>query len=142
MLTVNAVDINWGAVVVSALAAWVLGAVWYAPPLLGKKWQAMVMAESKIKASDMKAGAKMAFAGSALALLLMAYVLDYLMGLTGASSTMEGLVVAAWAALGFVVTTTMIHALYHNVRTKLWAINTGYLVLGLLVMGAILGAWR
>ena len=32
-------DLNWLAVIVAALAYWVLGAIWYNDAVMGKKWQ-------------------------------------------------------------------------------------------------------
>jgi len=33
-------DLNWLAVIVAALAYFVIGALWYAPPVFGKAWMA------------------------------------------------------------------------------------------------------
>jgi hypothetical protein len=32
-------DLNWPAVIVAALAYWVLGAIYYSPPLFQRQWQ-------------------------------------------------------------------------------------------------------
>ncbi len=136
------VDINLWAVLVAALAMMALGAVWYSPVLFGKQWQTMVMAWTKMKEKDFKEGANIAYLGSSLAYLVMAYVLAYLLGLLEATSWQEGVTVAGWIALGFLVTRSLTFSLFHDVRKKLWAINTGYDVVGLLMMGAIIGGWQ
>ena len=136
------VDINLWAVLVAALAMMALGAAWYSPMLFGKQWQTMVMAWTKMKDKDFREGAAVAYIGSALAYLVMAYVLAYIMGLLEATSWQEGVTVAAWIGLGFMVTRGLTFGLYHNMRKKLWAITTGYDVVGLLVMGAIIGGWQ
>ena len=136
------VDINLWAVLVAAVSMMALGALWYSPVLFGNQWKNMVMTWTKMKDKDFKEGAGVAYLGSALAYLVMAYVLAYLMGLLEATSWQEGVTVAAWIALGFMVTRSLTFGLFHNVRKKLWAINTGYDVVGLIVMGAILGAWQ
>ncbi len=138
----ESVDINGWAVLISALAGFGLGAIWYSPLLFAKQWQEMTVASTHLKADDMKKMSTAAMFGSALVYLVMAYVLAYLNSLLGVTSATEGLVVASWIALGFVLTLDMMRALYNQTRKKLFAINTGYVVLSLLLMGLILGAWN
>lgn len=137
------VSINPWAVLVAAAAAFGLGAVWYSPTLFGKEWQSMMMASVKgMTEKKMRQGATAAYIGSFFVYLVTAYVLAYFIGLLESASVVEGLVVASWAALGFVVTFSLSDALFNDTRKKLWAINTGYKVASLLVMGAIIGAWK
>lgn len=135
------VDVNLVAVLVAAVAAWVLGAVWYSPVLFAKPWLKMVTARGA-KEKDLKDNAAVAMVGSGLVFLVMSYVLAYLVGLVGADSFVEGVTVGAWIGLGFVATWAIVNALYDGTRKKMWAINTGYSVLALMLMGAILGVWR
>jgi hypothetical protein len=51
-------------------------------------------------------------------------------------------IVGFLAALGFVVTTYGTTSLFSGTSLTLYLINVGYHVIGLVVMGAILGAWR
>ena len=53
-------SINYLAVVVSAISAFVIGALWYAPFLFGKAWQA----ETGLSDEDLKAGMGKTFGGS------------------------------------------------------------------------------
>lgn len=138
----QSVDINLWAVLVATVAAFAVGAVWYSPLLFAKPWQKMLQAWTGIKDKTMKERASVAMVGSFFCYLVMAYVLAYFFALLEVSNLAEGVTVAAWIALGFVVTLSMAYALYHGERKKLWAINTGYNVLNLVVMGAILGAWQ
>jgi hypothetical protein len=45
----------------------------------------------------------------------------------------------AWA--GFIATTIMMDYQFEGRTFTIWAINTGYPLIGMLVMGAVLGAW-
>jgi hypothetical protein len=47
---------------------------------------------------------------------------------------------AVW--LGFVTTVQLTNALFMRQPAKLYAINTGYQLVGYVVMGAIMAAWR
>lgn len=136
------VDINLWAVLGAAAAMFAVGAVWYSPVLFGKEWQKMIVASGKLKASDMKKMAPEALIGSFLCYLLMAYALAYINALLGVDGWIDGITVAAWIALGFVVTISLSNALYDGTRKKLWSINTGYTLIGILLMGVILGVWH
>jgi hypothetical protein len=47
-------ELNWIAVTVAAVSSLVLGAVWYAPPLFGKKWMALAgLTEEQAKSGSM-----------------------------------------------------------------------------------------
>ena len=45
-------SINWIAILVAGISAFVLGGVWYSPALFGKAW----MTENKMTVADVKAG--------------------------------------------------------------------------------------
>lgn len=136
-------DINLLAVAVAAAVVFAMGAVWYSPLLFGDQWQKMTLATYKsMSTKTMRDRMPVAFVGSGLAYLITAYVLDYLNALLGVKNPVEGMIVAAWVAFGFVLTHGLVHTLYHNVRRKLWAINVVYEVASLLAMGLLLGAWR
>lgn len=137
------VDINPWAVLVATLVAFGLGAIWYAPALFGNEWKRMHLATYKgVTEKKMREGATSAYLASFFTYLVMAYVLSYFIGLLETATVLEGLVVASWAALGFVVTLSLSDAIFTNERKKLWAINTGYKVASILAMGAIIGAWK
>ena len=136
---VEVVDINLAAVLVAALAFFVVGAVWYSPALFGKQWSAA----AKIKESEMRgAGAAPAMIGSFLSYLVAIYALAYLSALLGVNNAAEGMTLASIASVGLYTPLALSNALYHKTRRLLWTINTGYVVAGFLVVGAILGAWQ
>ena len=72
----------------------------------------------------------------------MAYVLARFVLHYGAASILEGAVIGFMAWLGFVATVTLASVFYESRPSRLWVINNGYLLLSLVVMGAILGAWH
>lgn len=131
-------NINLLAVLVASVAYFAVGAVWYSPVMFSKQW----MKELGKKPKDLQKSAGPAMVIGALTTLITVYVMAWFFDLLGVSSTVGGAITAAWIALGFVITNSLMHAAYHGVPKKLWLINNGYNLLGFVVAGAVLGAWR
>lgn len=134
--------INLTAVLVAAVSSMVAGFLWYSPLLFGKPWMKLVgMTEKAIE--DAKAGMGKTYGISFLAALVTAYVLAHVVSLTNAVDWQSGAVTAFWVWLGFVATTGVNEFIY-AVKPKPWSlyvINQGYMLVNLLVMGAILARW-
>src|SRR3990167_8499158 len=116
------VDINLIAVLVAAVAMFVIGAVWYSPALFAKQWQSLV----GLKEKDLRKGMATAFIASFLCYLVISYTLAYLFGLLGVESMVEGLTIAGVVVFGIATPLTLTNAVYQQSRKKLWAIDTGY----------------
>ena len=132
-------DVNWWAVLVSAVAVQALGFIWYNPAVFGKIW----MRETGKTEENMKSSSHgwiylVTFIGS----LVMAYILAYLLDATGAESFGSGALVAFWVGLGFIVPPFLADALYSKKSMSLFAVKTGYHWVGLIIMGIILAVWK
>ncbi len=127
-------EVNWISVVVAALSAFAIGALWYSPVLFGNVWQK----EIKLSADDLKTANMPLIFGSAFVLnLVAALVLDMFIGLeaTAGFGAMAGFLVGiAWVA-----TSIGINYLFTRKSLKLYFIDAGYFVLFFPVMGFILG---
>jgi hypothetical protein len=134
--------INYPAVVVSAIAYWMLGALWYSPVLFARPFVALKGWTPEEVATLQAAGAGKevlaAFAGS----LVLAYVLAHFVKFTGAETASGGLQTGFLLWLGFVVTTNLETVLFEGRPLGLYLINNGYHFVGLLGMGALLAVWR
>ena len=130
---------NWFAVVVAAVSAFVLGGIWYGP-LFGKRWQLL----AKLSDEDIAAGnVAQIFGLSFVMTLIVAIALAALMpSLLPAPDLLSGMLLAAELALFFVATSFAINYLFARQPLALYAIDVGYLVLMFILMGAILGGWR
>ena len=64
------IDVNWVAVIVGAIAAYALGALWYSPKLFGTKW-----AESARVDMNNKSGMVPSMAVQAFGVFLLAWVI-------------------------------------------------------------------
>lgn len=132
---------NYLAILVAAIATMVLGFLWYGP-LFGKPWMKLAGLTTE-KISEMKKkGMTKTYMVSMLASLIMAYVLSFFVSSVGADTAVAGTVVGLWVWVGFVATTMINDVLFLNKSVNLYSINTGYQLVSLLIMGAILGVWK
>lgn len=131
------VAINWLAVIVAAIAKFVIGWIWYTP-LFGKQWQAAIgMSQEQVRGNLAPA-----LIAEIITDLVMAAVLACFIGYSGANTLLQGALIGLVAWLGFVATVSIAQVFYEKRSWQLWSINNGYLVISLIVMGAILGAWK
>ena len=134
--------INYPAVAASAVAYWVLGALWYSPLLFAspfialKGWTPEQLAAIQSQSHAGEIG--MAFVTS----LLLAYVLAHFVKFTGAETARTGALTAFWLWLGVVVTTNLVTVIFEQRPLGLFLINNGYHLVGMLGMGALLAVWR
>jgi len=131
------VHMNILALLVAAAVKWMIGGLWYSPPLFAKPWQAM----SGVSEEQMKKGlVKFSIAGFVCD-VVMAFVLVHAIRYANATGFTQGMCVGFFNWLGFVATVTFIQTFYEYRPVKLWLINNGYLLLSLLIMGGILAVW-
>lgn len=138
------------AILVAAIAAHVLGFLWYGP-LFGKTWMKLMNVTEKDKGKAKHEGMTKVMVGSFLTTLVMAVVLDFLISevgyvdVTGTSpflwNALGGALTGAIAWLGFLATTQMGMVFWENKPWSLYALNTIHYLVTLVVMGAIIGAW-
>ncbi len=132
--------INYVAVVASAVAYWMLGAVWYtvfsSPFIALMRWTPEQVARIQTEG----AGKEVSIA--LLVSILTAYVLAHFIKFTGADTAGKGAQTGFWLWLGFVLTTNLSTVLFEYRPLGLYLINNGYHLVGLLGMGALLAVWK
>ena len=128
---------NWVAIVVAAIAQFVIGWIWYGP-LFGKTWMSMMgMSQQSMSREGMGKTMVLTFIGS----LVTAAVLSMLVGWMGAKTLGAGIAAGFWAWLGFVATVTLGGVLFAKMSWNLYILNNAYQLISLAVMGAILAKW-
>ena len=131
--------LNYLAVVIAAIAAWLAGAVWYMA--LGKTWSAAQgLSEEELHAARNRPGAYLPFLYCLMAELVMAWVLAGLIGHIGALTLRGGVISGAFCWLGFVITTMLVNNSFARRDWRLLLIDGGHWLLVLLLIGAIVGA--
>lgn len=136
-------DVNWLAILVTAVAAMVVGFLWYSPSLFGNTWMRAKGWDlnDKARMEEMKKGMGMSYFGAFLAALLSAYIISLLIHHLGVPNVMRGVKVGLAGFLGFAFPITLNDLLWGGKKELFW-INLGHHLVGFVIMGAILGAWR
>ena len=137
-------SLNWLAVFAAAVAAMIIGFLWYSPLLFAKAWVREMDYDinDKAKMEEMRKSAGPAYAGSFVAGFISAFTLALILHGLRAEDLHFGLMAGFHIWLGFVATVQFTGALFAKQSMKLFAINTGYQLVCYLVMSAILTAWR
>lgn len=135
-------------IIIAAVVSHLLGFLWYGP-LFGKRWMELMKLGPKDMEKAKQKGMAKVMVGSFVASLVMAAVLDFVVGevgfvdVTGATSALlnalGGAFVGAIVWLGFVATKSLGSVFWEGKSWKLYFLNTVYDLVNLLLMGAILG---
>ena len=128
-------DVNYLAVALAALSAFLLGGLWYSL-LFAKQWAALTgQSEEKLKSGN----PAIVFGGAFLLNLIAALVLAMFIGPMGLKfGAMAGLAVGVcWVA-----TSLGVNYLFERRPLGLWLINGGYCTLQFTAMGTIIGAFN
>ena len=129
---------NYWAVLMAAVAAWMIGALWYS--LLAKPWMAAAgLTKASIEESAGSIRGFLPFVLAFVAALVMAWVLAGIMGHLGQLTIKSGVISGAFCWLGFVITTMSTNYTFGRRSPRLLAIDAGYWLAALVVMGAIIG---
>lgn len=125
----------------------IVGFIWYGP-LFGKAWSREMgwgaMTGEQVQA--MKKKAMFMYPQQFIAALLMAYVFAHVLGAFYAAqvgrSVGTGLQGAFWMWLGFILPLKYAEKLFGGKSWKLFLIDSGYWLVSILVMGAIIAGWE
>jgi hypothetical protein len=130
--------VNPWAVVTAAVAAFLVGGVWYSPIAFARPWMAVTgLTEEGIKA---RKDAGRVFGGSFALTLVASANLAFFLG--GADTTIAwGATAGALAAVWVVAGLGVIY-LFERRPLRHFFVNAGYQAVVFPLMGLILGAWR
>jgi hypothetical protein len=134
----NPANINWLAVIVSTLSAFVIDGLWYSPALFYNAWmKASGMTEEMKKTASLGK-----IYGTAFVLIFIAAVnLAFFLAdpsITASSGALYGFL----TGFGWVLTGIGVIALFEQKSWTYIFINGFYWVVSLTVIGLILGAWK
>ncbi|MBV8581427.1 MAG: DUF1761 domain-containing protein [Candidatus Eremiobacteraeota bacterium] len=126
--------INHLAVIVAAVVYYAWGALWFT--VWGNQWQAYAgVTPGHVTATPF------------IVSFLMGLVLAYVIGIALADSTkpnmlQHGVSFGVFMSVGIWLTQLLSVELYEQKPLGLWLIDGFYVVIGMAIMGAIIGAWR
>lgn len=135
------VHINYLAVVVATVAAFALGGLWYSPLLFAKLWvKAHGYTEEQVKA--MQKSAVKAYGVSLICQLLIALAIAVLVGYVHLILCVQGLKLALLIWAGFAFPLGLMATMFTEKKLTVFVIDTGYQLVYLLIMGAIITVWQ
>lgn len=134
-------DINWLAVLVATIAAFVIGSLWYSPVLFGRTWQREVnMSDDDMRSGNMVMLFGATFIMAAIQAILFAAVVAGTLGADPAFG--DVLLFSAIIGVGWIATSFATGYLFERRSMTLWLINAGYNVALFLAFGVIIGLWQ
>lgn len=151
------------AILVAALVPMVLGFIWYGPLLFQKAWmQASGVTEEKIKATNMPVVLGISLVLAVILAFFTQFLVVHEMGVVGMTegqiegetaqaflnewggkyrSFKHGFIHGAFAGIMFVFPVMATNGMFERKSWKLIFINSGYWILTLAIMGAIISGW-
>ena len=130
-------NLNWLAILVAAVSAFILGFLWYSPMIFAKRW----MKENNFTEESMKNANMLKIFG--LSFLLMLFASFNLAMFVGKNpGALFGTMAGFLAGLGWVFTFMGVTYLFERKSLALFLINSCYSVISLTLMGLIIGVWQ
>lgn len=128
-------------VILAGIASLALGFIWYSPYLFGKTWMRLMGYTNETLKDAQKQMGNLYFV-SFIAALLTAYVLLNAINISAeyfrVTRLDAGLSTAFWAWSGFIAPIQLTDVIFGNKKWQLWAINTGYQLAAIMLMGIII----
>ncbi len=140
------VTFNLWAILVSAVASMMIGTVWYSKVMFGPTWAKLMgfdMSKNQDQAKLKKMQKEMTSASIVmmLSLIVLAVVMSIFVDFALARDWMSGALVGLLAWIGFVGTTSVTGVMFGKRSWTLWAIDTMYMLVYFVLIGAVTAAW-
>jgi hypothetical protein len=130
-------NLNWLAIIVAAVSAFILGGLWYSPLMFAKRWMKETgISEESTKDINMIRLFSLAFVLS----LIASFFLAMFIGVKAGAGF--GALAGFMAGLGWVFTFMGISYLFEARTLAHFLINSIYSIVSLTIMGAIIGIWQ
>jgi hypothetical protein len=133
--------IHWLPVIVSAVAVFAIGALWYSPVLFGRAW-VKAHGHTPEKLAAMRSTMGRAYGVSFACYFVMAIAMAILIQRMDVFYVRGGVKLGALIGVGFAATVGLTANMFSEKPLATWLIDAGYQIVYLMVMGAILVAWR
>lgn len=131
--------INYLAIIVCAILLWILGATWYSPLLFAKKWMELIGVKRE---PGKREGLLLGMTASLIGDVVLSFILANIIVWSNTVGFRNGAVIGVLVWIGFFAAPNLPQGLYEKRPFKLFAINSGYWLVGLFVIGGILASWR
>ena len=133
------IRLNWVAILVAAIASFLFEALWFS--VFMKEWLAGIGRTMEwLTTSGLNPAIQ--YAVAILCSVIVATVLSICIQASGEQNARRGVVVAAVLWFGFIATSWAKEYIFEVRTLQIYAINAGYALFDLMLIGAIVGAWK
>ena len=139
MLETRRVRLNYLAILVSALVYFAMQAVWFT--VFMNEWLAG-LGKTAEQLHQEGGSVVLAYLIAFVGALVMVAAISWFTQMTGKQNVFRGAMVGIVAWVGFVLTTWSAEYAFEEKGLRVLTINTGISLIGMVVMGAIQGAWK
>lgn len=131
---------NYVAISVMTVVMFLLGWLWYSPVLFAKKWGAYL----GIKPEEMGGNPEpMMFVRALVSNFVTVYVLARIIDYADVESAFRGALIGGMVAIGMTAAPNFNGQVnFLKKPVGLWLIDSGYIVVGSMIAGAVLAIWR
>jgi hypothetical protein len=134
------VPINYVAVLIAAVAQYVIGFMWHGP-LFGKYWMEITgIHPTDAEKKNMWRSMVLGFISSLVTAFVMAHMVVFVTAYTNTQGWFAGAEAGFWTWLGFVGPVTLNLVLWERFSMKRWYFANAYHLISLMTMGAILAS--
>jgi hypothetical protein len=130
---------NYLAILVAAIACFLLDVAWYS--FFMDTWLAGI-GRTKEWMSAAGYNPALQYGTAIVASAVMAATLSFIVQWTGRQTIWRGVKAGFWLWLGFVLTTSATQSVFEVRPFSLLAVDAGFWLLAMILMGAIVGGWR
>jgi hypothetical protein len=131
-------NINPLAVIVATIVPMLLGFLWYGP-LFGNTWMA-ARGITREQMGNVNAG--QAYGLTTVLALVTAIAMAMVVSAASAQNLIAGVTLGAIVGIGLVATALATNGIFEERSWTLVGLNAGYQIVSLILMGAVIGAWR
>ena len=140
-MTFDLGSVNWIAVIVGAVIYFILGALWYSPPLFARPWQAAIGWDESRQPPQTN---PMTYVVPALLYLVAGVAMAILAAATETDTLQEGITLGLITGLGFALPMVGVEATFDPNKPKplTWfAITVTYHLIGFLILAIAIAIW-
>jgi hypothetical protein len=135
----NSVRHNPLAIIVATILYFMLGGVWFT--VFKQAWLLGVgRTAEELQAANISPA--ITYGSAIITTAILAVFLSWLIQATGPQTPIRGITVAVATWFGVVFTTWGTEYAFEARSLQIFILNTGYCLTGMIIMGAVLGAWK
>lgn len=135
-------QLNYLAILVAAVAAFILAFAWYMPPVFGLRWAALTKRYTGLSDTQLAANMPMKVGLWFVGFLVNAFALAVMVNLTGATDIATAITLGAIVGLGVGAVVGSWPPIHAQQPIGIWLMNSGLFLLQQIAMASILTLWQ